>query len=88
MSQLHKGEVVKNHVWVCARSTKVAKWTESMEKFKDECPEAHAWLEEMAPNTWFLAFFSDFPICDILLNNSCEVFNRFVSVYVLPRVII
>ncbi|KAM0847811.1 hypothetical protein ACQ4PT_054781 [Festuca glaucescens] len=78
MSQLHKGEVVKNHVWACARSTNVAKWTENMEKFKDECPEAHAWLEEMPPNTWCRALFSDFPKCDILLNNSCEVFNRWI----------
>ena len=76
MSQLHKGQTVKNHVWACARASNVARWEERMEAFKLECPAAHAWLEEMPPNTWARAFFSDFPKCDILLNNSCEVLNR------------
>ncbi|WVZ81107.1 LOW QUALITY PROTEIN: hypothetical protein U9M48_028523 [Paspalum notatum var. saurae] len=32
----------------------------------------------MAPNTWVRAFFSEFPRCDILLNNNCEVFNKYI----------
>ena len=32
----------------------------------------------MAPNTWCRAYFSTFPKCDVLLNNSCEVFNRYI----------
>lgn len=47
-----------------------------MEKMKALNKEAYEWLEELAPNTWVRAFFSDFPNCDILLNNSCEVFNK------------
>jgi hypothetical protein len=48
-----------------------------MAKFAEDNPGAHAFVEEMAPNTWCRAFFSDFPKCDILLNNTCEVFNRY-----------
>lgn len=32
----------------------------------------------MAPNTWVRAFFSTFPKCDSLLNNNCEVFNKYI----------
>ena len=39
---------------------------------------AHKWLEKMAPNTWVRAYFSEFPKCDILLNNNCEVFNKYI----------
>jgi hypothetical protein len=35
-------------------------------------------LEKMAPNTWVRAFFIEYPKCDILLNNTCEVFNRYI----------
>ena len=32
----------------------------------------------MAPNTWVRVFFSEYPKCDILLNNTCEVFNKYI----------
>ena len=40
--------------------------------------DAYAWLEKMPPNTWVRAFFSEYPKCDILLNNTCEVFNNYI----------
>uniref|UniRef100_A0A8R7P5T9 SWIM-type domain-containing protein n=1 Tax=Triticum urartu TaxID=4572 RepID=A0A8R7P5T9_TRIUA len=40
--------------------------------------EAHDWLEELDPKTWVRAFQKDFPKCDVLLNNNCEVFNRYI----------
>jgi len=49
-----------------------------MDKMKLLNKDAHAWLEKMAPNTWVRAFFSEYPKCDILLNNTCEVFNRYI----------
>jgi hypothetical protein len=39
--------------------------------------KAYEWVEELVPNTWIKAFFSDFPKCDMLLNNHSEVFNRY-----------
>ena len=47
-----------------------------MEKLKADSEEAWSWVEELQPNTWIKAFFSDFPKCDMLLNNHSEVFNR------------
>lgn len=49
-----------------------------MEKMKTLNLKAFQWLEKMAPNTWVRAFFSTYSKCDILLNNSCEVFNNYI----------
>ncbi|KAM0829903.1 hypothetical protein ACQ4PT_066579 [Festuca glaucescens] len=76
----HRGETLKNDIWAIARSTSVPKWHRSMEKLKVDSETAYAWIEELAPNTWVKAFFSDFPKCDMLLNNHSEVFNRYLIV--------
>jgi len=73
-----KGENLKNQLWACARSSSVQHWNTNMEVMKVLDTDAHAWLEKMPPNTWVRAFFSTFPKCDILLNNSCEVFNKYI----------
>lgn len=49
-----------------------------MQKMKELNINAYEWLEQMLANTWARAFFSTFPKCDILLNNSCEVFNKYI----------
>jgi hypothetical protein len=49
-----------------------------MEKMKALNEDAYKWLEKMPPNTWVRAYFSEFPKCDILLNNNCEVFNSYI----------
>ncbi|WVZ79267.1 hypothetical protein U9M48_026868 [Paspalum notatum var. saurae] len=49
-----------------------------MDKMKALNKGAHDWLEKMPPNTWVKAFFSEYPKCDILLNNCCEVFNSYI----------
>ena len=56
----------------------MTKFNTNMEKMKTLDSKAHAWLELMAPNTWVRPYFSCFPKCDILLNNSCEVFNKYI----------
>jgi hypothetical protein len=73
-----KGENLKNQLWRCARASTVVRWNQEMEKMKVLNKDAHAWLEKMPPNTWVRAFFSEYPKCDILLNNTCEVFNNYI----------
>ncbi|KAK1630887.1 hypothetical protein QYE76_005202 [Lolium multiflorum] len=53
----------------------------NMDKMKEDNQEAFDWVEELAPNTWIKAFFSDFPKCDMLLNNHSEVFNRYSCLF-------
>ena len=49
-----------------------------MELMKTLDKYAYDWLEQMPPNTWVRAFFSEYPKCDILLNNNYEVFNKYI----------
>ncbi|KAM0917767.1 hypothetical protein ACQ4PT_009211 [Festuca glaucescens] len=76
--QSFRGDVLKNQLWKIARSSTVTKWEANMEEMKLINPEAHAWLEELPPNTWVRAFQSDLPKCDVLLNNISEVFNKYI----------
>lgn len=74
----YKGETLKNDLWAIARSTNVPKWGKNMEKLKTDSEEAYNWIEQLNPNTWVKAFFSEFPKCDMLLNNHSEVFNSYI----------
>ena len=73
-----KGDVLKNQLWRCARSTTVAQWRENMDIMLVLNKDAHDWLEELDPKTWVRAFQQTFPKCDVLLNNNCEVFNKYI----------
>ncbi|KAM0899920.1 hypothetical protein ACQ4PT_020989 [Festuca glaucescens] len=74
----HRGETLKNDVWAIARSTNVPKWQRNMDKLKVDSEVAFTWIEELVPNTWIKTFFSEFPKCDMLLNNHSEVFNSYI----------
>jgi hypothetical protein len=73
-----KGDTLKDQLWTCARSSSEQQWNREMEKMKVLDKNAYEWLEKMPPHTWVRAFFSEYPKCDILLNNSCEVFNKYI----------
>ena len=77
-NEKYKGEVLKKQLWACARSSSVQQWNKNMEKMKSLNVDAYKWLEKMPPNTWVRAYFLEFPKCDILLNNNCEVFNSYI----------
>jgi hypothetical protein len=49
-----------------------------MNKLKADSASAYSWIEELVPSTWIKAIFSDFPKCDMLLNNHSEVFNSYI----------
>ena len=78
VQQHFKGEILKDQLWACARSTTVRRWNDNMDKMKDLNKDAFDWLDKMPPNTWVRDFFSEFPKCDVLLNNSCEMFNKYI----------
>jgi transposase-like protein len=46
-----KGEMLKNQLWTCARSSSKFTWQRNMERMKALDAGAHAWLSNMAPNT-------------------------------------
>jgi hypothetical protein len=49
-----------------------------MDRLRELNEKAFNWVDKLPPNTWSRAFFSTYSKCDILLNNSCEVFNKFI----------
>lgn len=71
-----KGEKLKNKLWQIARSTTRADWTKHMDEMKALDNDAYLYLEAIEPSAWCRAFFRELPKCDLLLNNSCEVFNK------------
>jgi hypothetical protein len=73
----HEGENLKNDLWSIARSTNVPNWERNMEKLKADSEDAWKWVEKSQPNSYVKDFFSDFPKCDMLLNNHSEVFTTF-----------
>ncbi|XP_048564917.1 uncharacterized protein LOC125545096 isoform X2 [Triticum urartu] len=73
-----KGEALKNQLWKCARSSTEGKFRHNMNEMLVLNKEAHDWLEELDPPTWVRAFQNEFPKCDVLLNNNCEVFNKYI----------
>ena len=73
----HK-EVLKQDLWAIARSTSKQKWRANCQKMDEHCAEAFHWTKRLNPKTWVKAFFSEFPKCDIVLNNNSEVFNSYI----------
>ena len=69
---------MKNDLWAIARSTSIPKWQRSMKKLEADSAQALEWVLDLNPKTWIKAFFSDFPKCDMLLNNHSEVFNSYI----------
>jgi hypothetical protein len=73
-----KGETLKKQLWACARSSSEIQFNIMMGRMKELNLDAWKWLDKMEPNTWVRAYFSEFPKSDILLNNNCEVFNKYI----------
>lgn len=46
-----KGEILKNQLWRCARSTTEGQWRANMDQMLVLNKEAHDWLEELDPKT-------------------------------------
>ena len=57
VQQHFKGEILKDQLWACARSTTVRRWNDNMDKMKDLNKDAFDWLDKMPPNTWVRDFF-------------------------------
>lgn len=49
-----------------------------MKEMKKMSPDAHKWLEGKPPSHWSKSHFSTQSKCDMLLNNLCESFNKFI----------
>ncbi|KAK1432978.1 hypothetical protein QVD17_09881 [Tagetes erecta] len=71
-----RGHIYRDLLWKCASATTVPQFEKAMEKVRKQDPSLHDWLKEIPPHHWSRAYFSVRPLCDLLLNNICEVFNK------------
>ncbi|KAH0771153.1 hypothetical protein KY290_015134 [Solanum tuberosum] len=72
------GMALKNALWKAALATTVDRFDASMADLFELDRDAYAWLSTKLPSEWSRSHFSPLPKCDILLNNQCEVFNKFI----------
>nr|XP_045086124.1 uncharacterized protein LOC123494393 [Aegilops tauschii subsp. strangulata] len=76
--KLYPGETLKELVWACAKSCNEPLFERNMEKMKVACPAGYEWLKNLPKECWVKAYFREFPKCDLVLNNTCEVFNSYI----------
>lgn len=71
----YKGSGLKHLLWNCARASNSFMFKRSMKNLLEANKGAHDWVAERPPEHWSRAFFRTTPLCDMFLNNHCEVFN-------------
>ena len=76
--QKFPGNSLKGKLWGAARSANIESFSEYMELIKNESAGAYDWLSAIPPHHWSRAHFTTENKCDILLNNMCESFNRYI----------
>ncbi|KAH0638863.1 hypothetical protein KY285_035449 [Solanum tuberosum] len=78
--QKHKGKALKDLVWNAARASNEVRFRICMERLEQEDREARKWFDhsERPFQTWTRALFKTHSRCDMLLNNLCESFNRYI----------
>ncbi|PKI41144.1 hypothetical protein CRG98_038461, partial [Punica granatum] len=75
---IKKGKDLKDLLWTAARATYAAEFFRAMEVFKREDEKAWQWLQDKVPSQWSKSHFRPYPKCDVILNNHCECFNRWI----------
>ncbi|KAH0705546.1 hypothetical protein KY290_010235 [Solanum tuberosum] len=78
--QKHKGKALKDLVWNAARASNKLIFQKCMEELDQEDKAAREWFNnpEMPFQSWTRALFRTNTECDMLLNNLCESFNRYI----------
>ncbi|KAL4289499.1 hypothetical protein GQ457_14G002690 [Hibiscus cannabinus] len=74
----NKGKHLKDLFWKAARSTIVSDFKDTLEEIKSVSSKSYDWLVKTNPEQWCKAFFTSATKSDMLLNNLCECFNKFI----------
>ncbi|XP_039138855.1 uncharacterized protein LOC120276195 [Dioscorea cayenensis subsp. rotundata] len=73
-----KGKAIKDCLWKVARATYMKEFEDAMSKMRSLSKAAHKWILGKDPRQWSKAHFSTLIKCDMLLNNLCECFNKYI----------
>ncbi|XP_075074138.1 uncharacterized protein LOC142161607 isoform X1 [Nicotiana tabacum] len=76
----HKGKALKGMVWNAVWESNNVIFRKCMEELENEDKAAREWFNhpERPFNTWTRSMFRTHIKCDMLLNNLCESFNRWL----------
>ncbi|KAK0586347.1 hypothetical protein LWI29_005364 [Acer saccharum] len=72
----HKGLLFKQILWAAAKCTTKQGFAQATEKMRSESVATYEWLVEKDHVHWSRAYFKDTAVCDMLLHNMCEAFNK------------
>ncbi|XP_071700149.1 uncharacterized protein [Rutidosis leptorrhynchoides] len=78
MKKSWNGVAFKNHLWKCATSTTVPEFKAAMLELKEFNGDCYTWLSKIPAHHWSRSHFSGRAGSDMLLNNMCEIFNRWL----------
>ncbi|XP_062105109.1 uncharacterized protein LOC133816824 [Humulus lupulus] len=67
--------LLKQLLWAAANTTTQAEFARAMQEVKSVSDGAYYWLAGKNPTEWTKSHISEYPKCDILVNNLCESFN-------------
>ncbi|XP_071729347.1 uncharacterized protein [Rutidosis leptorrhynchoides] len=73
-----RGHAFKNYLWNCARATTVPQFERAMLEMKKLDARCLKYLADIPPKHWARSHFSHRTVSDVLLNNMCEVLNRWL----------
>jgi hypothetical protein len=73
-----RGVALKELLWKAASAYTEVEFRFQMEEMKKVSPDAFDYLDKIDPSGWSRAWFSDYPKCDLLVNNICECFNSYI----------
>jgi hypothetical protein len=69
---------LKELLWAAASSYTDIEFRYHMEEIKKLNPAAFKYLEKIDPSGWSRSWFSDYPKCDLLVNNISKCFNSYI----------
>ncbi|KAL4334057.1 hypothetical protein GQ457_07G008990 [Hibiscus cannabinus] len=72
------GKALKDALWKAATTTYLREFEVALAEMKALSLKAHEWLVGKDPRNWSKSHFSCNSKCDMLLNNLCESFNKFI----------
>lgn len=70
-----RGTAFRDWLWKAAKATTVPQFEQYMREIGEKDDKCLTWLQQKHPSQWSKSHFSDYPRCDLVLNNICESWN-------------
>jgi hypothetical protein len=74
----HREVALKDKLWAAAFAYTEEELRKHMEELKGLNKDAYEFFNKIDPSMWSRSWFSEFPMCDLLVNNISECFNSYI----------